>query len=127
MKLHRQQFRPHYIYSQYSCNPFIQLPITLYQIEVAPVPIIDENINTNSYTEIKISKPYIALNDEIYMSLRHHELRSCKHIGNDFYCKELSIIKHKSKYSHIFLMFPMTSYETVVLLIIISITHLSSL
>ena len=62
-------------------QPYSQSPLTLYQIEIAPLPIINENIHTNSYTEILISKHYIALNDEIYISLRYQELRSCKHIG----------------------------------------------
>ena len=32
------------------------------------IPIIDQNKHTNSYTEIQISKPYIAFSDEIYIS-----------------------------------------------------------
>ena len=31
--------------------------------------------------------------------MRHHELRSCKRIGHEFYCEELLIVKHKSSYS----------------------------
>ena len=38
-------------------------------------------------TEIQISKPYTAVNDGIYISLRHQEFKSCKHIGYDFYCE----------------------------------------
>ena len=33
------------------------------------------------------------------MSLRQQELRSCKKIGYEFYCKELFIVKHKYGYS----------------------------
>ena len=32
-------------------------------------------------------------------SLTHQELWSCKKIGNEFYCEELFIVKHKSSYS----------------------------
>ena len=51
--------------------------------------------------EEKISyfKPYIALNSETYIALTQQELRSCKKIGNEFYCEELFIVKHKSSYS----------------------------
>ena len=46
-----------------------------------------------------IFKPYIALNTETYILLTQQELRSCKKIGNEFYCKELLTVKHKSSYS----------------------------
>ena len=31
--------------------------------------------------------------------MRQQELRSCKRIGYEFYCKELFVVKHKSSYS----------------------------
>ena len=46
-----------------------------------------------------MNKPYIALNSETYISLTQQELRSCKKIGDEFYCKELFVVKHKSSYS----------------------------
>ena len=46
-----------------------------------------------------LNKPYIALNLETYIVLTQQELRSCKKIGNEFYCEELFIVKHKSSYS----------------------------
>ena len=48
---------------------------------------------------LQVRKPYIALNSETYISLRHQELRSCKRIGREFYCEELFIVKHISCYS----------------------------
>ena len=39
------------------------------------------------------------MNSETYISLRQQELRSCKKIGYEFYCKELFVVKHKSSYS----------------------------
>ena len=60
---------------------------------------MDENIEAHSYTHLKVRKPYIALNSETYISPTHQELRSCKKIGNEFYCEELFIVKHKSSYS----------------------------
>ena len=64
-----------------------------------PVPIVDTNMEAQSYIHLHVNKSYIALNTETYITLTQQELRSCKKIGNKFYCKELFIIKHKSSYS----------------------------
>ena len=56
-------------------------------------------IEAQSYTNWRVNKPYLALNSEIYISLRHLELRSYKKIGYEFYCEELFIVQHKSSYS----------------------------
>ena len=63
------------------------------------VSIIDQNKQANSYTHLQIDRPYIVLNSEIYISLRQQELRTYKKISYEFYCEELFIVKHKSKYS----------------------------
>ena len=78
---------------------YTQQPLTLCQIETVPVPIIDWNMQPNSYTHLQIDKPYIALNSETYITIRQQELRTCKRIGYEFYCEELFVMKHKSKYS----------------------------
>ena len=80
-------------------QPYTQRPLILYQLETVPVPILDENIEAQCYTHLKVKKLYLALNSETYISLTHQELRSCKKIGNEFYCEELFIVKHKSSYS----------------------------
>ena len=80
-------------------QPYIQKPLILYQLETVPVPILDTNMEAQSYTHLHINKPYIALNSETYIALTQQELKSCKKIGNEFYCKELFIVKHKSSYS----------------------------
>ena len=80
-------------------QPYMQKPLILYQLETVPFPILDQNTKAQSYTHLRIKKPYIALNSETYISLRQQELRSCKKIGYEFYCKELFIVKHKSSYS----------------------------
>ena len=61
----------------------------MYQIETVPVPILDENEQTHSYTELKIEKSYIALNKETYITLHSQELNMCKRIGYEYYCEEL--------------------------------------
>ena len=78
---------------------YIQKPLVLYQLETVPVPILDTSTEAQSYIHLHVNKPYLALNSETYISLTHQELRSCKMIGNEFYCEELFAVKHKSSYS----------------------------
>ena len=80
-------------------QPYTQQHLTLYQMETVPVPIVDENKQVQSYTYLKVKKPYIVINSEIYISLRMKEMTTCKKIGYKFYCKELFVVKHKTKYS----------------------------
>ena len=80
-------------------QPYTKKPLILYQLETVPVPILDRNIEAQSYMHLQVRKPYIALNSEAYISLRQQELRSCKRIGCEFYCEELFVVKQKSSYS----------------------------
>ena len=76
-------------------HPYNQQHLTLYQLETVPLPITDRNENAQSYTQLKVNKPYIALNSETYISLRIHKLETCKKIGYEFYCEELFVVKHR--------------------------------
>ena len=78
---------------------YTQKRLVMYQIETVPVPILDENKQAHSYTELKIEKPYIALNEETYITLCSQELKMCKRIGYKYYCKELFVNKTKMRYS----------------------------
>ena len=80
-------------------QPYTQHPLILYQTETVPVLIIDQNMQAQSYMYLQVDKPYIALNSETYISIRQQELRTSKRTGYKFYCKELFVVKHKSKYS----------------------------
>ena len=53
----------------------------------------------HSYTELKIEKPYITLNEETYLTLHAQELKMCKKIGYEYYCEELFVVKSKTMYS----------------------------
>ena len=77
-------------------QPYTQQPLTLYQLEMVPVPIVDKNTKGDSYTQLKIKKPYLALNMETYIIVRQHELATCKRISYKFFCKELFVVRHKS-------------------------------
>ena len=64
-----------------------------------PVPVLDTNNKAQSYTQLKIKKPYTALNEETYVSLHPQELNTCKRIGYEYSCEELFVVKGKHKYS----------------------------
>ena len=80
-------------------QPYTQTKLTLYQVETVPVPILDASDKIQSYTQLKIEKPYIALNDETYISIHPQELNNCKRIGYEYFCEELFVVKSKHKYS----------------------------
>ena len=80
-------------------QPYTQLLMILYHIETVSVLIIDQNTQAQSYTHLNVDRPYIALNPETDITIRQQELRTCKRIGCEFYCEELFIVKHKSKYN----------------------------
>ena len=73
--------------------------LTLYQIETVKVPIGDQNDKTHSYSEMPISKPYIASNKAYYIQLILPELVMCKNIRHTYYCEDLFLVKHKTKHS----------------------------
>ena len=50
-------------------QPYMQTKLTLYQVEMVPVPILDASSKIQSYTQLKIEKSYIALNDKTYISI----------------------------------------------------------
>ena len=43
-------------------QPYSQTPLTLYQMEKVPAPIIYQSTQANSYMELHILKPYSSLN-----------------------------------------------------------------
>ena len=55
-------------------QPYIQKPLILYQLETVPVPILDSNMESQSYTHLHVNKPYLTLNSKTYISLTHQEL-----------------------------------------------------
>ena len=51
--------------------PYIQQQLILYQIEMVPVSITDLNKQALFYIPLQIDRPYILLNSETCISLRH--------------------------------------------------------
>ena len=63
------------------------------------MPILDANEKAQSYTQLKVEKPYIAVNKETCISLSPQELNTCKRIGYEHFCEELFVVKSKHKHS----------------------------
>ena len=80
-------------------QPYTQKSLIMYHIETVPVPILDQTENAQSYTQLKIDKPYILLDTETYITIRTQELNTCKKIGYEYYCAELFVVKSKTRYS----------------------------
>ena len=80
-------------------QPYTQKRLIMYQIETVPVLILDENEKAHSYTELKIEKPYITLNEKTYIMLHAQELKMCKKVGYEYYCEELFVVKSKTRYN----------------------------
>ena len=80
-------------------QPYTQKRLIMYQIETVPVPILDKNEQAQLYTELKVEKLYIAWSKEMYITLCSQELKRCKRIGYEYYCKELFVSKTETRYS----------------------------
>ena len=80
-------------------QPYIQKRLIMYQIKTVPIPILDQNKNVQSYTQLKVDKPYITLDTVTYITVRTQELHTCKKIGYEYYCKELFVVKSKTRYN----------------------------
>ena len=39
-------------------QPYTQRHLVLYQLKTVPVPVLDKNVNAQSYTHLQIKKPY---------------------------------------------------------------------
>ena len=82
-----------------SVQLYTQQPLILHQLETIPIPILDQNDKAQSYMLLQPRKQYITLNSETYIALRQQELRTCKRISYEFYCKEHFVVKHKTSYN----------------------------
>ena len=64
-------------------QPYTQKRLIMYQTETVLVPILDENEQAHSYTELKIEKLYITLNEEMYITLHSQELKCVKELDTN--------------------------------------------
>ena len=47
-----------------------QPPLSLYEVETVPIPILDKNTKANNYPQVRIEKSYIAAGTDFYIQLR---------------------------------------------------------
>ena len=78
---------------------FRQPPLKLYKVDTVAVPVPDRNRKANSYTQVRINKPYLVAGDDYFIQLKMTELVMCKSIRYTYYCEELFVVKHKSRHS----------------------------
>ena len=71
----------------------------MYETESVPIPILGKITKANSYSQIRIHKPYAAVGEDYYIQLCMTELTICKSIRYTYYCGELFEVKHKNKHS----------------------------
>ena len=74
--------------------PIHQKPLSLYEIETVPVPIVDMDKSADSFSEVHVNKPYIAASQLSYIQLREPELQRCKIVQQQYYCEEAFMVKH---------------------------------
>ena len=94
-----------------------QPPLSLYEVETVPVPIINKNVKAKNYSQVRIEKSYIAAGTDYYIQLRISELLMCNIYI--YYCEELFVIKHKSRHSCVSAIFYNLGPATITNLIII--------
>ena len=80
-------------------QPYTQIRLILYQIETVLVPVLDTNYQAQSYTQLKIDKAYLVIDEETYITLLLQELNTYKRIGYEYFCEELFVLKSKNRYS----------------------------
>lgn len=68
----------------------------LFEIEAVHVPAVDDNDKADSYTKIIINKPFMATNNEEYITLHTRELLMCRRIRYQYFCEELFMIKDRT-------------------------------
>ena len=59
----------------------------MYERESFPIPILDKNTKANSYSQIKLHKPYIAVGVDYYIQLHMTEMIMSKSIRYTYYCE----------------------------------------
>lgn len=81
-----------------------QEPMNLFQIETTPVPFIVSNNKSRkaegkSYTQVDISKPYLAVLDKNFLELSQIQLDHCETRNKIWTCEQILMQTHQSKLS----------------------------
>ena len=79
-------------------QPCMQTKLTLCQVEMVSMPILGADDNAQSYTQLEVEKPCIAMNREMYVSLCLQGLGAFKRVGYEHFCGELFVVGSKHGY-----------------------------
>ena len=73
----------------------VQIPMSLFSIETAPVPLDTETYigDKREYTQIILETEYIPLTDNNYVPLTQAQISLCAKIGYTYYCEYAHLLK----------------------------------
>ena len=74
--------------------PLDHHPFHLYELEMVPVPIDNQDDHASSFSEVMINKTYFTATDTAYIQVRTPELFRCKVIQGQYFCEGTFILKH---------------------------------
>ena len=79
----------------------IQVPMSLFSIEMAPVPLDAETYmgDKREYTQIIPETEYIALTDNNYIPLTQVQITLCAKIGYMYYCEYAHLLKKHTEHT----------------------------
>ena len=79
----------------------VQVPMSLFSIETAPVPLDAETYvgDKREYTQIIQETEYIALTDNNYVPLTQVQIPLCAKIGYSYYCEYAHILKKHTEHT----------------------------
>ena len=79
----------------------VQVPMSLFSIETAPVPLDAETYigDKREYTQIILETEYIALTDNNYVPLTQAQISLCAKIGYTYYCEYAHHLKKHTEHT----------------------------
>ena len=78
----------------------VQVPMSLFSIEIVPVPLDAERKGEKrEYTQIIPETKYIALTDNNYVPLTQAQITLCAKIGYTYYCEYAHLLKRCTKHT----------------------------
>ena len=81
----------------------VQVPVSLFNIETAPVPLDVETYigEKREYTQIILETELIALTETNYVPLTQVQISLCAKIGYMYYCEHAHLLKKHTEHLHV--------------------------
>ena len=79
----------------------VQVPMSLFSIEIAPVPLDEETYigEKREYTQIILETKLIALTENNYIPLTQAQISLCDKIGYMYYCEYAHLLKKRTEHT----------------------------